>query len=174
MSCRYRCSGNRRLEVTVARWEEVVRSAPEFAAVARALFDAHRHKTIATLRVNGAPRISGIEATFKDGDLWLGMMAGSLKARDLQRDERMALHSASVDPDDDEPSAWPGDAKISGRAVEVTDRDALATSGPTPDESHVFRVDIDEVVTTRVGAPADHLVIQLWRDGEGLKRITRT
>ena len=121
-----------------------------------------------------APRISGIEATFKDGDLWLGMMPGSLKARDLQRDERMALHSASVDPDDDEPSAWPGDAKISGRAVEVTDRAPLASFGPMPDESHVFRVDIDEVVTTRVGAPADHLVIQLWREGEELKRVTRT
>jgi hypothetical protein len=122
----------------------------------------------------GLHGISGIEATFKDGDLWLGMMPGSLKARDLQRDERMALHSASVDPDDDEPSAWEGDAKISGRAVEVSDRDALATSGPMPGESHVFRVDIDEVVTTRVGAPADHLVIQLWREDEGLKRITRT
>jgi hypothetical protein len=107
----------------VARWDEVVRSAPEFAVAARALFDAHRHKTIAT-RTNGAPRISGIEATFKDGDLRLGMMPGSFKARDLQRDGRMALHSASVDPGDDEdPSAWPGDAKVSGRAVEITDRD---------------------------------------------------
>jgi len=158
----------------VARWDEVVRSAPEFAVAARALFDAHRHKTIATLRTNGAPRISGIEATFKDGDLWLGMMPGSLKVRDLQRDGRMALHSASVDPDDDNPSAWPGDAKVSGRAVEITDRDTLESFGPMPDGSHLFRVDIDEVVTTRVGAPADHLVIQLWREGKELKRMTRT
>jgi len=158
----------------VARWEDVAGSAPEFAQAARELFDAHRHKTVATLRSNGAPRISGIEATFKDGDLWLGMMPGSLKARDLQRDGRMALHSASVDPDDADPSAWPGDAKISGRAYEVTDKDTLKSFGPMPDGSHLFRVEIEEVVTTRVGEPADHLVIQLWREGQELKLMTRT
>jgi hypothetical protein len=106
--------------------------------------------------------------------MWLGMMPGSLKAQDLQRDGRMALHSASVDPDDDDPSAWPGDAKVSGRAVEITDRETLESFGPMQDGSHLFRVDIDEVVTTRVGAPADHLVIQLWREGKQLKRMTRT
>ena len=158
----------------MARWEEVESSAPVFADAVRSLFDAHRHKTLATLRSDGAPRISGIEATFKDGDLWLGMMPGSLKARDLQRDGRMALHSASVDPDDDDPSGWPGDAKISGRAVEITERDTLKSFGPMPDGSHLFRVDIDEVVTTRVGDPADHLVIQLWREGKELESMTRT
>jgi hypothetical protein len=157
----------------VARWEEMVRSAPEFAEAARALFDAHRHKTLATLRINGAPRISGIEATFKDGDLWLGMMPGSLKARDLKRDGRLALHSASIDPDDDDPSGWPGDAKISGRAEEVTDETILKSFGAMPDGSHLFRVEIQEVVITRVGEPADHLVIQLWREGRELQRMTR-
>jgi hypothetical protein len=43
-----------------------------------------------------------------------------------------------------------------------------------PDGSHLFRVEIDEVVTTRVGVPADHLVIQLWRGGKELKHMTRT
>jgi Pyridoxamine 5'-phosphate oxidase len=160
--------------VSVARWQEVARSAPEFADAARELFDAHHHKTIATLRRGGAPRISGIEATFKDGDLWLGMMPGSLKARDLQRDGRMALHSASVDPDDDNPSGWPGDAKISGWAEEITDEDTLERFGALPDGSHLFRVEVEEVVTTRVGDPADHLVIELWRVGQELKRMTRT
>jgi hypothetical protein len=158
----------------VARWEEVESSAPEFADAVRSLFDAHRHKTLATLRSDGAPRISGIEATFKDGDLWLGMMPGSLKARDLQRDGRMALHSASVDPDDDDPSGWPGDAKISGRAEEVADETILKSFGAMPDGSHLFRIEIQEVVTTRVGEPADHLVIQLWREGGELKRMTRS
>src|SRR5581483_9886252 len=53
----------------MARWEEVERSEPEFAARVRALFDAHKHKTIATLRLDGAPRISGIEANIEDGQL---------------------------------------------------------------------------------------------------------
>jgi hypothetical protein len=158
----------------VARWEEVESSAPEFADAVRSLFDAHRHKTLATLRSDGAPRISGIEATFKDGDLWLGMMPGSLKARDLQRDGRMALHSASVDPDDDDPSGWPGDAKVSGRAEEVADDTILKSFGAMADGSHLLRIEIQEVVTTRVGEPADHLVIQLWREGRGLKRMTRS
>jgi len=158
----------------VARWKDVVESAPEFADAARTLFDAHRHKTLATLRADGSPRISGIEATFKDGDLWLGMMPGSLKARDLRRDGRLAIHSASVDPDDDDPSAWPGDAKVGGWAEEITDQGTLERFGGMPEGSHLFRVEVGEVVTTRVGEPADHLVIELWRAGHGLKRMTRS
>ena len=44
----------------MARWQDVVDSEPEFATAVRALFDARRHKTIATLRKDGSPRISGI------------------------------------------------------------------------------------------------------------------
>ena len=43
-------------------WNEVEKAEPEFAAKVRGLFDAHKHKTIATLRADGSPRISGIEA----------------------------------------------------------------------------------------------------------------
>ncbi len=42
---------------------------PEFAERVRRLFDAGRHKTIATLRADGSPRISGIECEFTDGEL---------------------------------------------------------------------------------------------------------
>ena len=66
---------------------------------------------LATLRRDGSPRISGIEVTFADGQLWLGMMPDSRKALDLQRDPRFALHSAPLDAD-----LKDGDAKISGRA----------------------------------------------------------
>ncbi|HEY1567756.1 MAG TPA: hypothetical protein VGF68_12095 [Solirubrobacteraceae bacterium] len=47
-------------------WRDVEVAEPEFAARVRALFDAHRHKTIATVRADGSPRISGIEAAFED------------------------------------------------------------------------------------------------------------
>jgi hypothetical protein len=104
------------------------------------------------------------------------MMAGSRKALDLRRDPRMALHSASVDPSDD-PTAWPGDAKLAGRAVEVTDAETLEAignaTGESPEGSHLFRVDVTELVVTRVGASADHLVIEVWREGQGLRRIER-
>ena len=156
----------------MASWNEIESSAPELAARARTTFDAHKHKLLATLRRDGSPRISGIEASFGDGELWLGMMTGSRKALDLRRDPRLALHSASVDPPDD-PTAWPGDAKLTGRAVEVDDPERLRKLGAGDDPAHLFRVDITELVHTRVGDPADHLVIDLWQEGKGLRRMQR-
>jgi hypothetical protein len=136
---------------------------------------------LATLRRDGSPRVSGIEATFTDGELWLGMMPGSRKATDLRRDPRLALHSASVDPTEEDPSAWPGDAKVAGRAVEVDDPALLERLGASEEGgaseggggAHLFRVDLAEVVHTRVGEPADHLVIEVWREGTGLRRLRR-
>ena len=159
----------------MASWEEIEAAAPELAARARASFDAHKHKVLATVRRDGSPRISGIEASFADGQLWLGMMPGSRKALDLRRDPRLALHSASVDPPSDDPSGWAGDAKLSGRAVEVDDPALLERlgAGDQAGSAHLFRVDITELVHTRVGDPADHLVIDLWQEGKGLRRMQR-
>jgi hypothetical protein len=163
----------------MASWKEIESAAPELAARARAAFDAHRHKVLATLRRDGSPRISGIEASFTDGELWLGMMPSSRKALDLRRDPRLALHSATEDPPDD-PTAWPGDAKLTGRAVEVDDPAMLARLGAGEEGdgadgggAHLFRVDITELVHTRVGDPADHLVIDFWREGSGQRRMER-
>jgi Pyridoxamine 5'-phosphate oxidase len=159
----------------MASWSEIETAAPELAARARATFDAHKHKVLATLRRDGSPRISGIEADFADGQLWLGMMPGSRKALDLRRDPRLALHSASVDPPEGDPASWAGDAKLSGRAVEVDDPAVLERmgAGDQAGEAHLFRVDITELVHTRVGEPADHLVIELWREGQGLRTMRR-
>ena len=158
----------------MASWAEIEAAAAELAARARASFDAHKHKVLATLRRDGSPRISGIEATIADGELWLGMMPGSRKALDLRRDPRLALHSASDDPPDD-PATWAGDAKLSGRAVEVDDPALLERLGAGDQaDAHLFRVDITELVHTRVGDPADHLVIDLWREGAGLRTMRRT
>src|SRR5215210_3401519 len=79
----------------MATWKEFSDAAPELARAARELLDAHVHKTIATLRADGSPRISGIEAQVLMDDLWFGSMPGAVKARDLQRDPRFALHSGS-------------------------------------------------------------------------------
>jgi hypothetical protein len=158
----------------VAGWDKFARSAPDLATAVRRRFDSHRHKMLATLRRDGSPRISGIETTFADGELWLGMMPGSLKALDLRRDPRLALHSASLDPNMSE-----GDAKVAGRAEEVTDAEGLAryrrAVGEQLEEGsfHLFRVDLSEVVLTKVGDPPDHLVIESWREGEGVRRTER-
>ena len=70
----------------MATWGEFAHSKPAFAKLVQDRFHAHRHKMMATLRKDGSPRISGIEGTFADGQLWLGMMLGSTKALDLRRD----------------------------------------------------------------------------------------
>jgi hypothetical protein len=156
----------------VARWHEVLSDAPEFAIAVQAVFDAHKHKVLATLRRDGAPRVSGNEARFLDGEVYLGMMLDSVKARDLLRDPRLALHSATFDPE-----MRLGDAKIAGRGVEVPDGDEqaryLAVQGDAGGPFHLFRIDIDEVVLTRIGRPADHLLIESWHPGRGLQRVRR-
>jgi Pyridoxamine 5'-phosphate oxidase len=162
----------------MATWDEVTRAAPELAEAVQRRFDAHIHKTLATLRADGSPRISGVEASFRDGELWLGMMPDSRKARDLQRDPRFALHSATVDPE-----MADGDAKLAGRAVEVTDpatfewfvgkeKEDKGEEPPLP--FHLFRVDVDEIVLTTLGGdPPDHLVIETWRERRGITRVER-
>jgi hypothetical protein len=158
----------------MATWNDIETGAPDFAHAVRALFDAHRHKVLATLRADGSPRVSGIEVQFRDGQVWLGMMPGSRKAADLRRDPRLAVHSASEDPPDGEPGRWPGDAKLAGRAVEVTAVEAGGGEGTGPPPgSHRFRIDIGEVVHTRLGEPADHLVIEYWQAGQGLRSVQR-
>ncbi|MGH8868400.1 MAG: pyridoxamine 5'-phosphate oxidase family protein [Actinomycetes bacterium] len=147
-------------------WGSLAHDEPDFARRVRAVFDVRKHKTLATLRRDGSPRISGIEVAFIDDELWLGMMSGSVKALDLLREPRLALHSPTVDPPEDTPGDWAGEAKIAGLGVEVSDP-------PQTDGSHRFRVDITEVALTRVGDPADHLVIESWHPDRGLERRTR-
>jgi Pyridoxamine 5'-phosphate oxidase len=142
---------------------------PELAAAARRMLDAHVHKTIATLRRDGSPRISGTEVNFAEGELWLGSMWRSVKALDLRRDPRFALHSGSADP-----PGWEGDAKLAGRAEEITDPEKVAAINQgAPGTSHLFRADITELSTVRVGEPRDHLVIESWHPGRGYERRTR-
>jgi len=101
----------------MASWSEVESAEPAFAARVRALLDAEKHKTIATLRADGGPRISGIEVQFADGELTFGSMPKARKGADLHRDPRFALHSASVAPPEGHESEWHGDAKVAGVAV---------------------------------------------------------
>jgi hypothetical protein len=139
-------------------WREFEAAEPEFAKRVQGLFDAHKHKTLATLRADGSPRISGIETAFRDGELTFGSMPGARKGADLKRDPRLALHSATVDPVDGEEAKWPGEAKISGRAV---------------DTGEGFRVDVAEVVHTHLNEAATLLVVEWWTPAGGLRKVER-
>lgn len=149
-------------------WNDVESAAPELARRVRERFDANLHKTMATLRRDGSPRISGTELVFADGDVWLGSMPGSMKARDLQRDGRCALHSAPVDE-----KLVDGDAKLAGVAVEVTDIDQIRRAWPeweeqehmAPAGAHAFRIDVNEIVLVTV--EKGQLVIASWTEAAG-------
>jgi Pyridoxamine 5'-phosphate oxidase len=143
----------------VATWSEFEAEAPELAARVRGHLDAHGHKTIATIRRDGSPRISGTETEFSDGELWIGSMRDALKARDLQREPRFALHSASEDPE-----VWTGDAKLAGVAEEVSAPEAT---------SHRFRLDLREVSTVGLDEARKHLIIEVWKPGQGVRRLER-
>src|SRR5579864_1520866 len=101
----------------MAAWKDVEQAEPEFALRVMRLFEAGRHKTIATLRADGSPRISGIECEFEGGELRFGSMTGARKGADLKRDPRFALHGPTFHPEVGKESEWPGEAKITGRAV---------------------------------------------------------
>lgn len=146
----------------MATWAELEREVPDLAREARARFAAAKHATMATLRKDGGPRISGTEVAFDGGEVWLGSMPGALKALDLRRDPRLAVHSPTAEPSADGTS-WAGEAKLAGQAVEV----------PTEDGTHKFRVDIAELVLTRLGDPPDHLLIESWHAGRGYVRRER-
>lgn len=156
----------------MATWSEVTAAVPDLSAAVRHLFDAHKHKALATLRRDGSPRISGTEVSFREGEMWLGMMDQSRKALDLRRDPRLALHSPMLDEEMAE-----GDAKIAGRAIEVDDaavKEAFTTGDQSPDPYHLFRVDVTELVRITLGGnPPDHLVIESWHEGVGLERVER-
>ena len=147
----------------MASWSEFEAAAPELAARVRERLDAHAHKTIATLRSDGSPRISGTEARIADGELWIGSMWQARKARDLQRDPRFALHTGS-----DEPSEWKGDAKLAGIVEEIPDAEE---NGGEP--SHRFRLDLREVSTVGLDDKRTHLVIDVWTPEGGVWTIKR-
>jgi hypothetical protein len=158
----------------MAAFADVESEEPEFARLVRAAFDAHAHKFLATLRADGSPRISGIEMTFVGGEPWLAGMPASAKFEDLRRDPRFALHSGSSEPD-----AFTGDAKLSGRAVQVVDdagRAAFATKAGIPPrhmDFELFRVVLEQVVLVALNEEKTALVISSWRPGKGLTRTLR-
>lgn len=144
----------------MAAWSEIETAEPAFAARVQRLFDAGRHKTIATVRADGSPRISGIECEFVDGNLQFGSMTGARKAADLNRDARFALHGPTVHPEEGKEAEWPGEAKIAGRAL------------PQPG-GELFLTDITEIVITHLNDEANKLVVEWWTPAGGLRQIER-
>jgi len=158
---------------TAVPWGQFEEQVPDFAERIRLRFESHIHAVLATLRQDGSPRLSGMEAPIRDGHLWLGMMPGSLKAADLHRDPRFSLHS-SLDTEE-----LPfGDARIDGQAVAASPEEVdLFVAGhrvPIEDPSVMvlFTARISRTTLTRV--EGQELLIETWALAEGLREIRRS
>ncbi|GAB2612044.1 pyridoxamine 5'-phosphate oxidase family protein [Streptomyces capparidis] len=151
-------------------WADVQAAEPAFAKAVEERFGRFRHHVLGTLRKDGSPRLTGLEADFRSGELWLGMMPNSRKARDLLRDPRFSLH-ANPGPGTDMDG---GDARVSGLALPVEDPETLARYAEQighTDPFHLFRTDVTEVVRTSV--EGDEIVLRVWHPGHPLRTLRR-
>lgn len=153
-------------------WRSFEGAASEIAAVGRSRIEENRLVLVGTLKKDGFPRISPVEAFFVNGELMLGMMWRSKKALDLLRDPRLVVHTATCDPDGTD-----GDFKAYGRAVDVQDPGLRERYGDVlekrinwrPSEPfHLFSVDVDSAGYIVFGK--DPMAMRWTRD-EGLTRL---
>jgi hypothetical protein len=161
--------------LTVFRWADFERAAPDLAVEVRAVIDRSGFVLVGTIRRDGTPRISPVEARVVQGHLMLVLIHGTHKARDLLRDPRLVLNSPVFD------AADPGcELKLRGRAVAVEDRALLeATANATeaasgwrpPADWHFFSVEIEDVALMEWDRGA--LAMTRWTAERGLERTTR-
>jgi hypothetical protein len=153
-------------------WKEFAEEAPRIAEVF-----ARRHAAtgnlcmLPTLRSDGYPRISPMEPRFSEGRLVLVGMPNTRKFRDLARDPRFSLHTATTDP-----YVGDGDAKLWGDARNVQDEDlhkrfadhlfegsGFDLRGQKFDPFYVADIDGASSVEFKDG----QLTITTWKPGEG-------
>lgn len=158
------------------RWADLDRAAPRLAARAKQLVVDPGVCLVATIRRDGAPRLSPVEPLLLGGDLWLSMLWRSRKAQDLLADDRVLVHSIVTTRE-----GQPGEVKLRGRAVPVDDRErrdryreAVAVLGWQPVEPwfHLFVVDLAEVTSISYAGEGDQHVAR-WPAGiEFVRRAT--
>jgi hypothetical protein len=159
----------------LASWRELEVAAPELAARGRDLIVAFRFLLVGTIRQDGTPRISPVEARLVAGELMLAMIPGTLKVRDLLRDPRLTVNAPVTHPDD--PNR---ELKLRGRAREVADidlrrqtADAIeAESGwrPGPDW-HFVAIDIEDAA--HIAWKDGVMTMMRWSRPTGLEKTVR-
>jgi hypothetical protein len=149
-------------------WATFSQATPELAQLFRERLDATGLALIGTIRKDGTPRISPLEADVFEDHLLLGMMWQSKKALDLLRDPRCLVHSVVSNKDGTE-----GEVKLRGRAVDVTDeglrersaQHTFDTTGWRPEEPyHLFALDIDDAGYIKFSGNGDQ-TIKTWHAG---------
>jgi Pyridoxamine 5'-phosphate oxidase len=158
-------------------WREFRDEAPTVAEI----FERRHAATgklclLATLRSDGYPRISPIEPRIFEDQLVLVGMPGTTKFRDLGRDPRFNLHTATVDA-----YVGDGDAKLWGQVRHLPDptlherfADDLFTESGMDLRGQVFDPFFVADLTggSSIEMDGSELVITIWQPGAG-ERIVR-
>lgn len=157
------------------RWSELEDRQPRLAARARARLVDPGVLLVVTVRPDGTPRLSPVEPLVLDGRLMLSMLWGSLKARDLQRDERVLVHSIVTGREGAE-----GELKLRGRARAEHDlpvqhqyaEAAAAALGWRPEVGrfHLFEVEVEHVAFVRYDPTSADQHVATWPPGEEFVR----
>jgi hypothetical protein len=160
-------------------WKEFVDEAPAIAEVF-----VRRHRAtgnlcmLATLRSDGYPRISPMEPRIFEERLVLVGMPGTTKFRDLGRDPRFCLHTATVDP-----YVGEGDVKLWGEARNVQDQglherfadDLFAESGLDLRGQAFDPFYVADLTGGSSLQFADgQLTVTIWKPGEGERAVPKT
>ena len=155
------------------QWTDFEATVPELAAQGRELIERFRFVLVGTIRKDGTPRISPVEAHIVGGHLMLVMITGTLKARDLLRDPRILLNSPITHPDD--PNT---EFKRRGRVVEIrgqalrqaTAHAIEAASGWRPPKGwHFFSIDIKDAAFLAWQSGVLHMT--RWNRDRGLDHL---
>lgn len=160
-------------------WSEFTTDAPRISDVfVRRHTAAGNLCMLATLRADGSPRISPMEPRIFEDHLVLVGMPGTTKFRDLGRDPRFCLHTATVDP-----HVSDGDAKLWGDAANLQDAElhqrfaanlfdetGMDLRGQVFDPFYVA----DLTSASSLAIEDGRLAITIWRPGEGERVVRRT
>jgi hypothetical protein len=132
------------------RWSEIEAQQPDLIKVGMAKFGPGGLVLVGTIRRDGSPRVSPVNAHFWEGDLCMSMASISRKVQDLLRDSRILVHNAPTRRDGAD-----GEYKVRGRAVLEEDTAAQARFsqalkdrygwGPEVGTIHLFRIDVDNI-----------------------------
>jgi hypothetical protein len=158
-------------------WREFTESAPRVAGIfARRHAAAGKLCMLATLRSDGSPRISPMEPRVFEDQLWLVGMPDTTKFRDLDRDPRFCLHTATTDT-----NVGDGDAKLWGVVVDVQDKELhqrfaqdlfedIGMDLRGQEFGRFYAADITSASSVEVAG--GHMDVTIWKPGEP-ERVVR-
>lgn len=160
-------------------WTDFAEQAPRIAEIfLRRHTATGRLCLLATTRSDGYPRISPMEPWIFEGRLVLVGMPGTTKFRDLGRDPRFCLHTATVDP-----NVGDGDVKLWGVVDDLQDIDLHQRFAETVyaetaldlrgQEFTPFYVG-DLISASSIEYEDGALTITIWKPGRGEKVVQKT